>query len=97
MLCFWYILRVANPDPQAVQSALRDFVEPRILDDVMTAAERLESAAERRLFIKQLRERFGVLPSSAEERISSASDETFEVWMKRMWTATSLEELLRPA
>ena len=93
VLCFWYILEVAEPDPQAVQSALRDVVEPRVLEGVMTAAEKLRNEGQVRTLLRQLRSLFGPLEAEVEERISAADEATLDAWTDRVLTAKSLEEV----
>lgn len=100
VLCFWYILKVAKPEPSAVQSALQDVVEPAVLEDVMTAGEKIEAEGqkkgERRMFLRMARSRFGDLPAGAERRILAADDGELERWARRLFLAASLDELLGP-
>jgi hypothetical protein len=113
ILSFEYILEVTEPDPHAVQSALRDVVSTEVLEGVMTAAERLRSEGKlegklegtregklegkRSLFLRLLRGRFGEVGAEVEAQVLAADEGTVEAWFDRALTAASVREVLTPA
>jgi hypothetical protein len=69
----------------------------------MTAGERLIQqgiqegilVGERRILLRQVRVRFGdQVDAEIERRIETASAEQFDLWVDRVFSATSLAELL---
>ncbi|MDU9049897.1 MAG: DUF4351 domain-containing protein [Candidatus Electrothrix sp. Rat3] len=48
---------------------------------------------ELRVLLRQLRRRFGELPSWAEERLRQASSAMLETWSERILTASTLDEV----
>lgn len=96
VLSFWYILGVAEPDPLAVQSALRDVVEPRVLEGVMTAAEKLRTEGRldggRRALLRLLR-RLGQVGPELEHRVMTADEPTLDLWLDRVPDASSVEDV----
>ena len=79
---------------------------PKVAEEVMTLAERLRREGERKgrregeitgirkLLLRQLRQRFGVLPSDALSRIENADRPTLDAWGRRVLKAASLDEVL---
>ena len=55
-----------------------------------------ERVGERRLLLKQLRLRFGELPSAVVARIDAAEVPELDVWAERFVTASRLEDVLGP-
>lgn len=50
---------------------------------------------ERRMLLRVVQHRFGDKVSAAtEQRIAAASDQQLSTWVRRFWSAASLEELL---
>ncbi len=106
ILSFVYILRVAEPRPQAVQDALRDVVNPRVLEGFMTAAERLHSegklegmregrlAGQRSLFLRVLRTRFGTIGAEVEAKVQAADEAQVESWVDRALSADSIDDVI---
>jgi predicted transposase YdaD len=98
VLAISYILELGEFDPQGLLQALGDRSGPEIKEAVMTAAEKLrkegEVQGERRALLRQLRHRFASSLSPAiEDRVSRASEPELEVWLDRVLTATTLEEV----
>jgi hypothetical protein len=64
----------------------------------MTAGEQLiergRVEGRRTTLLKQLRVRFGVLPSDVEARIQAADERQLDVWVERVLTAATLAEML---
>jgi len=54
-----------------------------------------EVIGEAKLLQKMLNKRFGVLPEWAAEMINNASSQQIEAWADQIFTAKSLEELLK--
>jgi predicted transposase/invertase (TIGR01784 family) len=103
-----YIMEVVDPaDPEAVTAALGSAATPEVLEDVMTAAEKLRKegeargeakgrlAARRSDVTRLLRARFpGQVSEQLEERVRSADDATLEAWFERGLSATTLDDVI---
>ncbi len=78
-------------------------------EEIVTLADRLreegrikgEQRAElrgeqrqRRILLKQLTLRFGVLPEAVEDRVNAAGMDQLEIWSERVLTAATLTEML---
>lgn len=76
VLSFRHILEVGERRPEAVQAALRGVTGPKVLEDVMNAAEQLRREGEqtgllrgkRSVLLRQLRVRFSLVTSNVEQR-----------------------------
>lgn len=106
---FRYILEVAERRPDAVQAALRGVASPRVLEDVMTAAEQLRREGEqtgrlegeltgrllgkRSMLLRQLRVRFGQITPEVEQRITTSDEPSLDTWADRVLTATSVGDV----
>lgn len=103
ILSFCYILEAGERRPEAVQAALRGIASPKVLEDVMTAADQLRREGEerglllgqRRTLLRQLRTRFGQVSSEVEQRILAADEATLDVWTDRVLTASSAHEVVK--
>ena len=64
----------------------------------MTAGEKLiergRQQGERGILLRQLRKRFGALPSEVEARVQAAGQAQLEEWSDRVLTAATLAEVL---
>lgn len=106
-----YIMEVVDgADPEALKTALGKAATPEVVEDVMTAAEKLrregrqEGRLEGRLEARRsdvtrlLKAKFpGQVTFEIEERIRAAQEAALEAWFDRGLMATSLEEVFRPA
>lgn len=95
-----YIMEVVDPaDPEAVKSALGKAATPEVVEDVMTAAEKLrrEGAlrARRSDLTRLLNAKFpGQVTAEIQQQIQIAQEPTLEMWLDRVLTATSIEAML---
>ena len=70
---------------------------------MLTTAERLrreghaagEVAGKRSTLLLQLRQRFGPLPAATTARVDKATVTELDLWLSRVLTASSLDEVLR--
>lgn len=87
VLSFRYILEVSERRAATVQAALKDVSEPKVLEDVMTAADelRLEGAQReaRSMLLRALRLRFGQVSPEVERRVLAADHATLARWFDR--------------
>ena len=64
----------------------------------MTTAEMREARGEARgraaMLVRQLTVKFGSLSSSVEEKVYAADVEQLDVWAERVFTASTLDEVL---
>lgn len=90
-----YILRVHGHEVEELAAVLERTVGPEAKEIVMTAGERLIQQGERKLFLLQLKGRFGTaVDADTEHRIAVASAEQLDRWALRFHEASSLDELL---
>jgi predicted transposase/invertase (TIGR01784 family) len=103
-----YILVVNDHvEPEELQAFLERVVGPDTKDTIMTAGERLIQKGveqgilqgiqqgERKLLLRQLRQRFGnQVDANVEARIATASPEQVDTWAQRVLSVTTLTELL---
>lgn len=96
-----YALKVGEVAPQPlVQIASR--IHPDVVESVMTGAEQLRQEGrqegivqgEAKLLLKQLRRKFGELPTSVEQRLMAASTAEIERCGELVLTAKTLDEVL---
>ena len=64
--------------------------------EVNLGERRGERNAERRVFLKLLRLRFGELPAAVVARIEAAEVPELDLWTERVVTASRLDEVLGP-
>src|SRR5262249_18653897 len=97
-----YIAETSRTPAGTLQRLLAEQVGPKVAEDVMTLAEQLrrggrregETTGMRSVLLRQLRQRFGALPSDALERIEKGDRAALNAWTSRVLTAASLDEVL---
>lgn len=97
-----YMMEVVDPaEPDAVTTALGSAATAEVVEDVMTAAEKLRRegrlAARRSDLARLLKSRFlrQVTPH-VEERLQTADEATLEAWFERALSATTLDDVIGP-
>jgi predicted transposase/invertase (TIGR01784 family) len=81
---------------ETLQATLERAAGPEAKDILMTLGERLIQQGERRLLLRQLRQRFGdQVNADIEQRIAAASQAQIDTWGSRVLSAATLSELLR--
>ena len=103
LLC--YLFKVGDPDPDQVKDFLIEQAGDKGEEAYMTAAERLtKDAAEKAakkgraegraaVVLKQLELRFSPLPVEAVERVEQATAEQLDVWVERVLSAETLDDV----
>ncbi len=106
-LIWRYIVTANNPvDPQGLVKQLLGVVGKEEEREIMTIADWYEDrgrkagrdeglrAGARNALLKLLRTRFGVVPDAAAARIQAADTSQLDLWIDRVLTAASLDEVL---
>lgn len=91
-----YILIVGDTTENDLDPLIEQ-LGPRAKEALMTTAERLhaEGRAETRaeILVAQLTAKFGAVPETTLHTIRTGSPEQFRIWLHRVLTATTLEEV----
>lgn len=102
-LIWRYIMSVSNPaDPQGLVKQFSAVVSKEEEREIMSVADWYEDrgrqegikAGSCNALLKLLRARFGALPDAAESRIKAADTAQLDVWIERVLTAATLDEVL---
>ena len=96
-----YILDHSDMDPVELRSFLADNAGDKAKEAFMTGAEKLRQEgrekgrdeALRGMLTRQLRQRFGELPSDVIERVGKARTEQLELWGDRFATSDTLDQV----
>jgi predicted transposase/invertase (TIGR01784 family) len=86
-------LNQAAPGGDTMKSFLKKYFDQGRREGRQEGIREGEQKGEIRLLFRQLRKRFGELPSWAEERLRQASSGMLETWSERVLTASTLEEV----
>lgn len=97
------MLEAGERRPEAVQAAWRGIASPKVLEDVMTAAEQLLREGEdrglllgqRRTLLRLMRTRFGQVPYEVEHAGHAGGRGTLDVWADRVPSASSTHEVVK--
>ena len=97
-LLFRYTLEVTSVDPETLGETLIADIDSQFSEVYMTGAEKLRQQGLAkglvRVVSKQLQLRFGPLPASAQERIDQADMAELDLFIERVLSASSLDEVL---
>lgn len=101
-----YILETSRSEPARVRELLARQVGRKRAEEMMTTADRLrregelvgaargEAKGKREVLLLQLRQRFGRLSAAIKASIEAAGSAELDVWVSRVLTASSVEEVL---
>jgi hypothetical protein len=104
LVLIWRYILITNPSatPDVVVAQLLDVVGVEHSEEIMTAGEQLiergrkegVKAERERSVLKLLRARFGALPEAAVARIHAADSNRLDVWLDRLLSAATLDDVL---
>jgi hypothetical protein len=100
LVTIWrYVLMVGDRfGPDDLVQRLMAAVEEDEKEDIVTAGEQLIERGMRKgqqkTLLKLLQTRFGVLPEAAVARVNAAGTAELDLWVERVLTAPSLEDVL---
>lgn len=86
-----FLDREVGPEAKGIMTT---YAEELIQQGMQQGMEEGEIAGERRVLLKQLRQRFGHLDAATEQHIATATSEQLETWTTRVLSAATLAEVL---